>query len=518
MASQSFAEEDLSCPVCCDIYINPVLLPCSHSVCSACIQKVWENKTSKECPVCRSLSSNDRPPLNLALRNLCESFQQDRSQRSSSEDEMVCSFHKEKLLLFCLDDQQPVCLVCRDSRKHSNHRFCPVDEAAMDNKDILNTSLEHLREELRISVNHEQNLCKTAEDIKFQAQQTEMQIKEEFEELHQFLRNEEETRITALREEEEQKSKKIKQKMEETTKQISSLRSIIRDIEEQMKAEDVSFLQNFKATLQRAQYSLPDPDLSPSETITFPNHLTNLKFNVLQKMQGNIDKSSDFSINHSHVLFDDSVKYNEYKHFQSSRGNSPNMFGGQRSKETKTVPNLFWGARPVNDSRQVKENETKTVTNLFWGARPVNDSQQVKENETKTVPNLFWGARPVNDSRQVKENETKTVTDFLGGTRPANDSRQVKENETKTVTDFLGGARPVNDSQQVKENQTKTVTDFFGGARPVNDSQQVKENQTKTVTDFFGGARPVNDSQQVKENETRTVTNFWGERPVNYSQ
>ncbi|XP_048021181.1 E3 ubiquitin-protein ligase TRIM17-like [Megalobrama amblycephala] len=166
MASRYFAEEDFSCPVCCDIYINPVLLSCSHSVCSACIQRFWENKTLKECPVCRTTSSNDRPPLNLALRNLCESFQQEERQRSSSEDEMVCSDHKEKLKLFCLDDQQLVCLVCRDSRKHSNHRFCPVDEAAMDNKEILKASLERLQEELRKYVKRGQNLCKSAENIK----------------------------------------------------------------------------------------------------------------------------------------------------------------------------------------------------------------------------------------------------------------------------------------------------------------------------------------------------------------
>ncbi|XP_077089699.1 E3 ubiquitin-protein ligase TRIM17-like isoform X3 [Siphateles boraxobius] len=291
MASRSFTEEDLSCPVCCDIFINPVLLSCSHSFCSSCIQRVWENKTSfKECPVCRKTSSNDCPPVNLALKNLCESFQHERGQKSSSEGETVCSVHNEKLKLFCLDDQQPVCLVCRDSRKHTNHRFCPVDEAIADKKEILKASLESLQEELRISVNREQNLCKTAEEIKFHAQCIETQIKEEFEELHQFLHDEEASRITALREEEEKRSQMMKKKIEETIKQISSLTITIRDIEEQMKAEDASFLQNFKATLQRAQY-IPDPDLRKNVTIAFTNHLTNLKINDLQKMQDNVGES-----------------------------------------------------------------------------------------------------------------------------------------------------------------------------------------------------------------------------------
>ncbi len=133
MASRSSFEEDLSCPVCFDIFINPVVLSCSHSICEDCVQRFWESKRLKECPVCRRCSK-ERPLLNLALKNLCETYQQKLSRRSSFGGESVCGLHKEKLKLFCLDDQEPVCLVCRDSRKHTHHRFSPVDEAAMDNK------------------------------------------------------------------------------------------------------------------------------------------------------------------------------------------------------------------------------------------------------------------------------------------------------------------------------------------------------------------------------------------------
>ena len=134
MASKSFSEEDLSCPVCCEIFKDPVLLRCSHSVCKDCLERFWETKGSRECPVCRRRSSIDEPPTNLALKNLCESFLQERSQRSSAESGNICSDHTEKLKLFCLDDLQPVCLVCRDSKKHTNHKFLPLQEAALDYK------------------------------------------------------------------------------------------------------------------------------------------------------------------------------------------------------------------------------------------------------------------------------------------------------------------------------------------------------------------------------------------------
>ncbi|XP_026803012.3 E3 ubiquitin-protein ligase TRIM35-like [Pangasianodon hypophthalmus] len=284
MASR-FSEEDLSCPVCCEIFKDPVVLHCSHSVCKVCLQQFWETKGSRECPVCRRKSSMDKPPTNLALKNLCETFLQERSQSSSSVSETVCSLHSEKLKLFCLDDQQPVCLVCRDSRKHTNHKFCPIDEAVTDCKEEVRTALKPLQEKLKIFKDCKLNWSQTAEHIKIQAQHTERQIKEAFEKLHQFLCDEEAARIAALREEEEQKSQMMKEKIEKLSRDISSLSVSIRAIEEEMRAEDVLFLENYKDTVKRAQCTLQHPEELSGALIHVAKHLSNLKFRVWEKMQ-----------------------------------------------------------------------------------------------------------------------------------------------------------------------------------------------------------------------------------------
>ncbi|XP_058248615.1 zinc-binding protein A33-like isoform X1 [Hemibagrus wyckioides] len=287
MAS-NFSEEDFSCPVCCEIFKDPVVLPCSHSVCKVCLQQFWEAKESRECPVCRRKSSKGEPPINLALKNLCETFLQERNQSSSSGSETVCSLHSEKLKLFCLDHQQPVCLVCRDSRKHTNHKFCPIDEAVTDCKEEIKTALKLLQEKLKIFKDCKLNWSQTAEHIKIQAQHTERQIKEQFEKLHQFLRDEEAVRITALREEEEQKSQMMKEKIEKLSRDTSSLSDTIRAVEEEMRAEDVLFLQNYKATVKRAQCTLQHPEELSGALIHVAKHLANLKFRVWEKMQDTV--------------------------------------------------------------------------------------------------------------------------------------------------------------------------------------------------------------------------------------
>ncbi|XP_041933689.1 zinc-binding protein A33-like isoform X9 [Alosa sapidissima] len=245
-------EEELCCPVCCDIFKDPVFLSCAHSACKACLQQFWESKGSKECPYCRRKCSKAHYPPNMALRNLCEVYLQERSQRASAGSEVLCSLHSEKLKLFCLEDKQPVCVVCRDSRKHTNHKFQPLDEAASD--------------------------------LKTQTQHTEKQIKEEFEKLHLFLRDEEAARTAALREEEEQKSQMMKEKIEKMSREISSLSDTIRAIEEKMGADDVTFLQNYKSTVERAQCTLQDPERVSGDLINVAKHLDNLKVKVWKRM------------------------------------------------------------------------------------------------------------------------------------------------------------------------------------------------------------------------------------------
>ncbi|KAJ8344012.1 hypothetical protein SKAU_G00313410 [Synaphobranchus kaupii] len=288
VSGSSLLEEELSCPVCSDIFRDPVVLRCSHRFCKACLQQYWEQKESRECPVCRRRSSMDYPPPNLSLRNTCEAFLKERSQRAKAGSEVVCSLHSEKLKLFCLVDQIPVCLVCQTSRKHENHKLLPVQEAAEEYKEKLRTALAPLQEKIK-AFNEVKLICdQTAEHIKSQAQHTERQIKMEFEKLQQFLKDEEAARITVLREEEEQKSQMMKEKIEKMTEEISSLSEQIRAIEQELGAEDVSFLHTYTDTQNRAQCTLADPEKVSGALIDVAKHLGNLKYRVWEKMLGTV--------------------------------------------------------------------------------------------------------------------------------------------------------------------------------------------------------------------------------------
>ncbi|XP_043978950.1 zinc-binding protein A33-like [Gambusia affinis] len=279
-------EEDISCPVCQDVYRDPVVLFCSHSFCRLCLKNWWEEKKKLECPLCKEESITSDPPCNLALKKLCDRFLLTRKKKVT-KPEVCCRLHGEKFKLFCVDDKELLCLVCQHSVDHYGHKLQPVNEVAQGRRNELRKALGPLLDKLKVFKEEKGNLDQTAEHIKLQTQQTETRIKEQFKKLHLFLHKEEHSRIAALRTEESKKTQKLSLKIDALSREIAALSRTIKDTEGLIKAQDAEMLQSFRTAAETIQQRLllENPQPVSGALVDVAKHLGNLSFNIWNKMK-----------------------------------------------------------------------------------------------------------------------------------------------------------------------------------------------------------------------------------------
>ena len=144
----SLSKTDFSCSVCQEVFKDPIVLSCSHSFCRCCLDRYWKEKKSRECPLCRVSSPTATPSSNQVFKDLCEAFLLGESQGAPSGSAELCHKHGEKRKLFCLEDEEPICLVCHTSKRHKGHDCSPIDEAALEHKNNLKTELSRLEKKL----------------------------------------------------------------------------------------------------------------------------------------------------------------------------------------------------------------------------------------------------------------------------------------------------------------------------------------------------------------------------------
>ncbi|XP_062862694.1 tripartite motif-containing 13 isoform X2 [Trichomycterus rosablanca] len=128
-------EEELTCPICCCLFEDPRVLPCSHSFCKKCLEGILDGnripawRPPFKCPTCRKETVHNGIAafqINYSLRSIVEKYNKIRSRPKMS----LCRAHSSQPLnIFCATDLKLICGFCATTGEHKGHKFCGLEEA-----------------------------------------------------------------------------------------------------------------------------------------------------------------------------------------------------------------------------------------------------------------------------------------------------------------------------------------------------------------------------------------------------
>ncbi|TDG99583.1 hypothetical protein EPR50_G00195680 [Perca flavescens] len=71
------SEDQFSCSICLEVFVEPVSTPCGHSFCKACLQGYWTHSKKFTCPMCKkSYSRKPEMSVNRVLAEISSQFQE----------------------------------------------------------------------------------------------------------------------------------------------------------------------------------------------------------------------------------------------------------------------------------------------------------------------------------------------------------------------------------------------------------------------------------------------------------
>uniref|UniRef100_A0A8C6A764 Tripartite motif-containing protein 26-like n=1 Tax=Marmota marmota marmota TaxID=9994 RepID=A0A8C6A764_MARMA len=238
-------EDEVLCSICLDYLREPVTIDCGHVFCYHCIIKVCESSRQPlYCSLCKTAFKKENIRHVWQMASLVENIwrmkvdeeRQPREERSPEQRaEKLCGRHLEKLHYYCKDDQQILCVMCRESREHRHHAAVLLEKAAQPYRGKI---LNHLKI-LKGDRDRIQNFQSTGEDeiqallTKFQGHRQD--IVTVFEQGHQFLREREQFLLDLLMEMEQELTEGRSSHITKGSEEVVRLGTLISELEKKVR-------------------------------------------------------------------------------------------------------------------------------------------------------------------------------------------------------------------------------------------------------------------------------------------
>ncbi|XP_067238779.1 tripartite motif-containing protein 16-like isoform X2 [Chanodichthys erythropterus] len=301
MAEARFSQDEFTCPVCLDLLKDPVAIPCGHSYCMSCITDCWDQEDEKRvysCPQCKQTFS-PRPALgkNTILAEMVEKLKKtklpadcyagagdvqcdictgrkykavksclvcqesfcqthfDRHEEYHSRkphkvidatgrlQDMICRKHDKELEMYCITDQQCICVWCKES-EHKNHNTVSTAAQRTEKQKQLKETQMKIRQRIQQRQKDVQQLREAVESHKTAVEDSE----KIFTELIRSIERSRSEVTQLIRDQEKDAVSRAEGRVERLEQEINDLRRRDAELEQLSHTHDhIHFLQSFQS-------------------------------------------------------------------------------------------------------------------------------------------------------------------------------------------------------------------------------------------------------------------------------
>uniref|UniRef100_A0A8C6RIU6 E3 ubiquitin-protein ligase TRIM50 n=1 Tax=Nannospalax galili TaxID=1026970 RepID=A0A8C6RIU6_NANGA len=176
-------QDQLRCPICLEVFREPLMLQCGHSYCKDCLFSLSCHLDSDlRCPVCRQAVDGSSSPPNVSLARVIDAL-----RLPDDTEPTVCVHHRNPLSLFCEKDQELICGLCGLLGSHQNHQVTPVSTVYSRMKEELAARISDLKQEQRKVEEHIAKLVNNRTRILNESDVFSWVIRREFQDLHHLV-------------------------------------------------------------------------------------------------------------------------------------------------------------------------------------------------------------------------------------------------------------------------------------------------------------------------------------------
>uniref|UniRef100_G3NHG0 Bloodthirsty-related gene family, member 7 n=1 Tax=Gasterosteus aculeatus TaxID=69293 RepID=G3NHG0_GASAC len=238
-AGTLLTKEQLLCPICLDLFNQPVSTPCGHNFCRDCIQRYWQSANLSQCPMCKQKFYR-RPELKVNTF-ICTFKKHHLINPTMNMQDRVCKKHAKLLDLFCNTDQTCVCQVCI-KRDHSAHRTVSVVDESRDRRAQIQRINAEVEEMIKCRL---EKISEINQTVELSRGNTDREIEESmqvFNNLLHFVQRGQAEVVEAIGAKQRKIQGEARGLIVELEQEINELRRRNAELEELSRAEDDLFL------------------------------------------------------------------------------------------------------------------------------------------------------------------------------------------------------------------------------------------------------------------------------------